>query len=228
MATIYQFPVCNPHARAPIGSAGSRAAKRTRSSAVKPAARATRVLRIRAHQSDGILSRAFHFSTRSAPASISAAMADGEIHSPIMSRNDVMRFAMPESIGQFVLARKRAPGEDYPSCDSAARLDHNSTVPKPVNATNFKAEFVHRVRLARETRGFSQREAAELLGIEQDKYKHYETRSFMPHELVPRFCLLCGVDVDWLFSGRGRAPALAEPDRTRRSPRARSRRPKAA
>ena len=80
-------------------------------------------------------------------------------------------------------------------------------------ATNaeFKGTFIARVRWARIGRGYNQAEAAELLGIEQGKYQKYETRPYLPHYLILRFCLACGVDPAWLFSGKGRGPASPAP-----------------
>lgn len=89
---------------------------------------------------------------------------------------------------------------------------------KPTREIDFKVSFTARVRWARLGRGYTQVQMAELLGsLDPGKYKQYETRSYLPHILVPRFCLLCGVDSDWLFTGKGRAPAIPEPPRRQRA-----------
>ncbi|WP_425283183.1 helix-turn-helix domain-containing protein [Methyloceanibacter caenitepidi] len=68
----------------------------------------------------------------------------------------------------------------------------------------FRDQFAARVRLARERSGYSQAEIATLLGIKQSAYSKYEGArqppTLMPHHLIPRFCLACRVDVEWLFA----------------------------
>jgi transcriptional regulator with XRE-family HTH domain len=90
-------------------------------------------------------------------------------------------------------------------------------MPKDPSKSAFKQRFTERVRWARIARDLTQEEIAELLSITQDKYKHYEGsrtvegRSYLPHDLVPKFCLATGVDAAWLFTEKGRAPVLGEP-----------------
>lgn len=75
-----------------------------------------------------------------------------------------------------------------------------------------RQEFISRVKRAREARLLSQEGISVLLGIAQDKYKWYETKRFMPHEYVSKFCLACGIDEHWLFTGLGKAPAMPKPE----------------
>lgn len=70
----------------------------------------------------------------------------------------------------------------------------------------YKQEFTERVATARIARNLKQWQAAEALGIPQDKYKQYEGRSLMPHRLIGRFCIICRVDPGWLITGRGQKP----------------------
>jgi transcriptional regulator with XRE-family HTH domain len=63
----------------------------------------------------------------------------------------------------------------------------------------FKETFIARVKQARKEARFSQIEIAALLGIAQDTYKMYETRSCLPHYLIPRFCIACRIDVAELY-----------------------------
>lgn len=96
----------------------------------------------------------------------------------------------------------------------------------------FKRLFTERVRDARIATGLKQWQVAELLGIPQDKYKQYEGRSYLPHHLVGRFCIVCRIDPVWLMTGKGQKPLRPphivehEPELVRK-PR-RTRRPKAA
>jgi hypothetical protein len=130
---------------------------------------------------------------------------------------------MRESLGQIVLKRKMIL-----SCDYGAAGDNYPAMPKPQTTTGFRRDFIERTRWARIGRGYTQEEAASLLGLPQDKYKQYESRSLLPHELIAKFCLLCAIDEGWLFTAKGRAPAIPEPPRKETRPRPFRRRKKAA
>lgn len=67
-------------------------------------------------------------------------------------------------------------------------------------------EFIQRVRSARVATGKKQWQVAEMLGIKQDEYKHYETGRLMPHHLIGRFCLFTRIDPNWLITGKGPKP----------------------
>lgn len=82
----------------------------------------------------------------------------------------------------------------------------------------FKQEFIARVRDARASTGKKQWEIALALGVEQDEYKHWETKGqkgrLMPHHLIARFSFVTHVDPIWLLTGHGKMkgtplPALA-------------------
>jgi transcriptional regulator with XRE-family HTH domain len=68
-----------------------------------------------------------------------------------------------------------------------------------------KQLFMNRVREARERRGLTQDQIAKVLGMHQGTYHKYESRSYLPHDLIERFCLACAIDIDWLFTGQQRA-----------------------
>ena len=70
----------------------------------------------------------------------------------------------------------------------------------------FKQAFTERVKAARIATGLKQWQVAELLSIPQDKYKQYEGRSYLPHHLVGRFCIICRIDPEWLMTGKGQKP----------------------
>lgn len=185
------------HARA---SARSREAKPARASAVSPAFCAVSVFRIWTHHSAGMLSRCGHLRTAATPAPISDASASGESHNPTTSLKDE---GMDGNLGQSVLNSKANVSFDYanlPVLQSCMLGDQAKTV--------FKQEFTKRVALARVGRNYTQAQLADKLGMEQDKYKQYERRSLLPHDLIPRFCELCDIDTAWLFTGRGLAPRL--------------------
>lgn len=73
----------------------------------------------------------------------------------------------------------------------------------------YKQAFIERVKAARIAAGMKQWQIAEALGIPQPLYKHYETRSLLPHHLIGRFCIVARADPEWLVTGRG--PKLPKP-----------------
>jgi len=223
MSNIVSFPA-QPHARARAGSK-SRAAKRVKSADLKPAARAREVARTASHQCDGMLSRSDHFCTLAAvqPKPTSEAMTPYVGHRSMTARNDEGQTGlfMPESLRQFVLFGKDPVSRDcdWPGNDTAAMT-------KSQAKSDYKSEFIARTKQAREARGYSQVQVAELLGIDQPKYSKYETRSYMPHDLIPLFCLACAVETAWLFTGKGRmaaAPAALRESAPKPKPKKRSR-----
>jgi len=70
----------------------------------------------------------------------------------------------------------------------------------------FKQRFMQRVKDARMALGWKQWQMADALGMPQDKYKTYEVRTYLPHHLIGRFCLITRVDPEWLVTGRGEKP----------------------
>lgn len=70
----------------------------------------------------------------------------------------------------------------------------------------FKQEFTERIKAARIALGWKQWQMADALDMPQDKYKQYEGRSFLPHHLIGRFCLITRIDPNWLMTGRGEKP----------------------
>lgn len=230
MATVLRFPL-RRHAHAPRRSAASS----TIVSDVKPARSARGRAKTADHHSAGMLSRCHHFSTAAGSAPISPAndrtaarrglSGDGNQSSMIERKDLIVTCDLPmtESLGQIVLNRKMIL-----SCDCAAAGDKYPAMPKAQPTTAFRRDFIARTRWARIGRSFTQAQAADLLGLAQDKYKQYESRTLLPHELVARFCLLCGIDESWLFTAKGRAPAIPEPPRQEPRKRPVRRRAKAA
>jgi transcriptional regulator with XRE-family HTH domain len=75
----------------------------------------------------------------------------------------------------------------------------------------YTKELVLRTRAARAARvpRTTQEEMSELLQIDQTRYSKYESPgrpTRLPHEMIWAFCNLCGVDVTWFLTGRGRGP----------------------
>jgi transcriptional regulator with XRE-family HTH domain len=76
------------------------------------------------------------------------------------------------------------------------------------NPREFREEFSARVKLARESAGYTQEEIASLLGMSQPTYNKYEgsRASIMPTHLQAKFALICRVSLDWLLTGKGEGP----------------------
>jgi hypothetical protein len=86
--------------------------------------------------------------------------------------------------------------------DGKKHLGQNVLMATNVVGTLFLRSFVARTVRARENAGFTQEEMCGILHISQGRYKHYEKRSPLPHELIPIFCTATKVSVDWLFTGK--------------------------
>jgi hypothetical protein len=71
----------------------------------------------------------------------------------------------------------------------------------------YKQAFIERVKVARNAADMTQQQIADALGMPQDKYKQYETRTLLPHYLIGRFCIITRLDPEWLVTGRGQKPS---------------------
>jgi hypothetical protein len=76
--------------------------------------------------------------------------------------------------------------------------------------TTYRAQFFKRVRAARALFTENPPEMAKALGVPRDTYYRYEERTMLPHHLIPRFCELTGVTVDWLMRGPAAAQAMQQ------------------
>ena len=66
--------------------------------------------------------------------------------------------------------------------------------------SEFHREFVRNVRRLRIKAGFTDaKEFAKFLGVPYANYNKYETRTPLPHYLIPTFCRLVQVPVKTLF-----------------------------
>jgi hypothetical protein len=82
---------------------------------------------------------------------------------------------------------------------------------EPVGPAAYRTAFIKRVRAARALYTDSPPEMALALGVERDTYYRYEKRLMMPHHLLPRFCEITGVTVQWLIEGPAAARAMSQP-----------------
>lgn len=130
-------------------------------------------------------------------------------HRSITALNDVgLGFAsgMDSSLGHIGLFGKANTARD---CGTDGR--HNASMAKRKADSEEKAEFIRRVKLARMARYPTQDPICTILGIEQGVYKHYESRSQLPHKHIPKFVAATGVTYEWLLAGQGKAPSLPAP-----------------
>lgn len=67
----------------------------------------------------------------------------------------------------------------------------------------FKIDFCKRLQSARIVAGFTQQEVAQKLGLDRDTYAKYESRSLLPHYLIPQVCELFGIEPTFLYTGMG-------------------------
>ena len=73
---------------------------------------------------------------------------------------------------------------------------------KDKTSSDFKADFIARVKATRERKFASAKEMATALGVGHEAYAKYESRSWLPHELVIKFALITGVSVEYLYTGK--------------------------
>lgn len=65
----------------------------------------------------------------------------------------------------------------------------------------YSKAFRARTKLLRESAQLSQSEMARELGVSPVTYPKYESRSLLPHHLVPRFLRITGGTYEYLFRG---------------------------
>ena len=78
----------------------------------------------------------------------------------------------------------------------------------------FNKGLINRVKIARQNSGLSQEEMATALGIKQDRWKQYETRTPIPIYMVDQFAIIVREDPLYILLGRRperRIPISAAP-----------------
>jgi hypothetical protein len=198
MGKVLPWPT---HALALIGGRAAKSAKRSAVNEEAPAA--TVVCNIADHHSDGIRSRCHHFRTAVKGAPMSAANASCEDQSETTDRKDTIS-DMDGTLGQKVLESKANV-----SRDKNEAFGEYPRMGRKVSETEEKAAFIQRTKLARIARFKSQTPICTILDLEQGTYKQYETRTYLPHRYIPKFCAATGVDIEWLLTGEGLGPAQA-------------------
>lgn len=83
-----------------------------------------------------------------------------------------------------------------------------------VSPATYNTQFINRVRAARALYTNEPKEMARALGVREDTYYRYEKRTMLPHHLMPRFCEITGVTIDWLINGPRKVEARQSLDKT--------------
>ena len=89
-------------------------------------------------------------------------------------------------------------------------LDIERPTSTPYKPRAFTDRFTRRTRLLRESAGLSQPDVAGDLGIPLKTYQKYETRSCMPHHLIPNFLNIVAGSYSMLFGPQGRRDSQME------------------
>jgi hypothetical protein len=72
---------------------------------------------------------------------------------------------------------------------------------KPSTPSNWRREFIERVKAARIVSGKKPVEVASELHVSLDTYVRWESRALLPHHLVMPFCRITGADPVMLLTG---------------------------
>lgn len=81
-----------------------------------------------------------------------------------------------------------------------------------ITPTEFDEMFVYRTKVLRALTGMDMKSMARALGIPYERYKKYETRSPLPHDLIERFALITRVPAEYVLTGRRTAGNRQLPD----------------
>jgi hypothetical protein len=107
-----------------------------------------------------------------------------------------------DMIGQIVQTVK----DQLPN-DSQRVAWHNLSMPEKPASSAYNAELIGRVKSLREGMRtpdgarWTSEQMAKALDIPADRYRKYELRTPLPHELLERFALIVGVTVEFLVTG---------------------------
>jgi transcriptional regulator with XRE-family HTH domain len=110
-------------------------------------------------------------------------------------------------IGQIVQKVK----DNSPNARNEGRW-HNLSMSGLMTPAEFVDLYIARVKALREMKGVTSAQMAELLGVPAERYRKYESRTPLPHELVEKFALIVGVTVEFLITGRRVAGKGPYPD----------------
>src|SRR5690606_8377695 len=99
---------------------------------------------------------------------------------------------------------------------------HNPSMPNDATSSAYKQQFLDRVKSLRESkthedgRQWTAEDMAIALGIPAERYRKYESRTLLPHELIEPFALIVGISAERLVARKDRPAKLSE-QRVRRA-----------
>jgi transcriptional regulator with XRE-family HTH domain len=101
--------------------------------------------------------------------------------------------------------------KDYSSKAIVAGLMHKRAMRELMTPAEFEELFVARTKALRVHAGMTAQQMATALGVPFERYKKYESRTPLPHELIEQFALITRVSVEFVMTGR-RVGAGPHPD----------------
>lgn len=84
----------------------------------------------------------------------------------------------------------------------------DSMAKKLTTPTKYREAFCERLQRVRISAGYTQASLARELKIDKDTYAKYESRSLLPHHLIPAVCELTHTDAWFLLTGKAKITRL--------------------
>lgn len=88
---------------------------------------------------------------------------------------------------------------------------HKRRMRELMTPAEFEELFIARTKALRVLAGMTAQQMATALGVPFERYKKYESRTPLPHELIEQFALITRVSVEFVMTGR-RVGAGPHPD----------------
>jgi hypothetical protein len=100
----------------------------------------------------------------------------------------------------YLSVQERTEKQVTPLFRQLTMLDMKGTR-KASTPSQWRDQFIERVKAARIVSGQKPIEVAAALGVNLDTYNRWETRALLPHHLVMPFCTITGADPVMLLTG---------------------------
>lgn len=105
------------------------------------------------------------------------------------------------------------PVKDYLSPSFQPRRWYHPGMAEWLSEAEFNEALCARIQRLRVERDWTQQQMATALGVPFERYKKYETRSPLPHYLMPRFAQLVDRDPSYILLGRSEVQSSRGPRR---------------
>jgi transcriptional regulator with XRE-family HTH domain len=86
------------------------------------------------------------------------------------------------------------------------RFGHYWRMREVMTPAEFVAMYIARTKALRMHAGMTAQQMATALGVPFERYKKYESRTALPHELVEQFALIARVPIEFVMTGRRTGP----------------------